>query len=53
VQHDVAQSTQTVAWIMAGIMVVAFVVARFWLPSGRVEDPLAEAARDPDAAPVA
>jgi MFS family permease len=33
----VADSTQTIAWIMAGIMLAAFVVAKVWLPRGRVE----------------
>jgi EmrB/QacA subfamily drug resistance transporter len=37
VQHDFAQSTQTIFYVMAGVMVVAFVVAHFSLPKGRVE----------------
>ena len=37
VQHDFAQSTQTVFYVMAGIMVVTFFVAHFWLPKDRVE----------------
>jgi EmrB/QacA subfamily drug resistance transporter len=31
VRLDIAHSTQTVVWIMAGIMVAAFVVAKLWL----------------------
>jgi hypothetical protein len=37
VQHDFAQSTQTIFYVMAGIMAVTFVVAHFWLPKDRVE----------------
>jgi EmrB/QacA subfamily drug resistance transporter len=52
-QLAVADATQTVVWIMAGVMAAAFLVARLWLPSGRVEDPLAAEAdaADRDAAP--
>jgi EmrB/QacA subfamily drug resistance transporter len=51
VQLDVAQSTQVVVYAMAGIMVLAFLVARFGMPSGRVEEqPVIEP--DEDAAPV-
>lgn len=39
--HDVqlafAHSTQTVFYIMAGVMVASFIVALRWLPRGRVE----------------
>ena len=39
--HDVqiafAQSTQTVFYIMAGVMVATFIVAVRWLPRGRLE----------------
>ncbi|MDW5595722.1 MFS transporter [Conexibacter stalactiti] len=50
-QLDVAHATQTVVWIMAGVMAAAFLVARLWMPSGRVEDPLeAAAAADETAA---
>ena len=39
--HDVqlafAHSTQTVFYIMAGVMVATFIVAVRWLPRGRVE----------------
>ena len=48
IQVDVADSAKLVAWIMAGIMVAAFVVARAFMTSGRAEDPLTEPA--PDAA---
>ncbi len=44
VQHDVAESTKVIAYVMAGIMAAAFVVARLWMTSGRVADPLEEAA---------
>ena len=37
VQHDFADSTQTIFYVMAGIMVVTFIVAHFWLPKDRVE----------------
>jgi EmrB/QacA subfamily drug resistance transporter len=46
IEKDVALSTRTVVWIMAGVMAAAFVVARLWMPSGRVEDPLEEAAHE-------
>lgn len=43
VQLDVAQSTQVVVYAMAGVMVVAFLVARFGMPRGRVEEqPIAD-----------
>ena len=35
---QVAQSTRTIAWIMAGVMAAAFVVALLWMPKGRAED---------------
>jgi EmrB/QacA subfamily drug resistance transporter len=35
VQHDFAQSTQTIFYAMAAVMVVAFVVALLGLPKGR------------------
>lgn len=37
VQLDVAHSAQTVVTIMAGIMVVAFLVSTFWMTPGKVE----------------
>ena len=42
IAHSVAHSTQTVAWIMAGIMAAAFLVARFWMPKDHVAAPVAE-----------
>ena len=36
VQHDFADATQTVFYVMAGIMVVTYVVAHFWLPKDRI-----------------
>jgi EmrB/QacA subfamily drug resistance transporter len=41
---EVADSTQTIAWMMAGIMAAAFVVAMLWLPRGRVTEVEAAAA---------
>jgi EmrB/QacA subfamily drug resistance transporter len=43
IQVDVADAAQVVAWIMAGVMVAAFVVARLWMTSGRAPDVIAEA----------
>ena len=39
VAHAVAvpDSTRTVAWVMAGIMLAAFVVAKVWLPKDRTD----------------
>jgi len=34
-----AQSTQTVFYIMAGVMAVTFLIALIWLPGGRVQSP--------------
>ncbi len=39
VQHDFAQSTQTVFFVMTGIMIATYIVAHFWLPKDRVVDP--------------
>jgi EmrB/QacA subfamily drug resistance transporter len=36
VRVDIAESTRTVAWIMAGVMALALAVALAWLPRGRV-----------------
>jgi EmrB/QacA subfamily drug resistance transporter len=44
VRLDIAHSTQTVVWVMAGVMAAAFVVAQVWMPRGRVEDAAAPAA---------
>jgi len=46
----VAHSTRTVAYIMAGIMAAAFVVAQLWLPRGRAEEADAAALAAPAAA---
>ncbi len=40
VQLAVAHSTQTVFYIMAGVMLATFLVALRWLPPGRVEAPV-------------
>ncbi len=54
IQVDVADSTQLVVWGMAGIMAVAFVVAKIWMTDGRASDPLAEAAEaEPEAVSAA
>jgi EmrB/QacA subfamily drug resistance transporter len=44
VQHDFALSTRTVFYVMAGIMVVAYVVAHIAMPRGRVQADTAPAA---------
>lgn len=36
VQHDFAQATQTVFFIMAGILAATYVIAHIWLPKDRV-----------------
>jgi hypothetical protein len=38
VQLDIAHSTQTIAWVMAGIMAAAFIVAKLLMPAGRVAE---------------
>ena len=53
VQVAFAHSTQTVFYIMAGVMAVIFVVAVRWLPRGRVESPEEALAADPAAGPAA
>jgi EmrB/QacA subfamily drug resistance transporter len=50
VQLAYAQSTQTVFYIMAGVMALTFIVAVGWLPRGRVEVPEVLDTEDP--APV-
>jgi predicted MFS family arabinose efflux permease len=47
VQHDFALASRTVFYVMAGVMVLAFVVALIWMPSGKVTEQVAE----PDATP--
>jgi hypothetical protein len=48
--HDVqlafAHSTQTVFYIMAGVMAVTFLVSIRWLPRGRVEEAAAQDVSD-------
>jgi EmrB/QacA subfamily drug resistance transporter len=41
IQHDFAQASEVVFTIMAGVMVVAFIIAIRWMPRGRVDDPSA------------
>jgi EmrB/QacA subfamily drug resistance transporter len=41
-QVDVAHSAQTIAFIMAGVMAAALLVAAVMLPAGRVEEPAAQ-----------
>ncbi len=36
VRHDFAQSTQTVFYIMAGILAATYILAHIWLPKDRV-----------------
>jgi EmrB/QacA subfamily drug resistance transporter len=50
VQHDFANATQTIFYVMAGIMVLTFVVAHLWLPKDRVEA-VVEPGDEPVAAP--
>lgn len=51
VQLDVAHSTQVVVYAMAGIMVAAFVLARLFMPKGRLEEQSIEE-RAPVASPL-
>lgn len=46
VQLDYAMSTQTVFYIMAGVMAVCFVVALIWSPSGRMEEIVLDGGED-------
>jgi EmrB/QacA subfamily drug resistance transporter len=39
VQRDIAESTRTVVWIMAGVMTAAFLVAVALMPHGRAAEP--------------
>ena len=39
-------STQTVFYIMAGVMAVCFVVALIWSPSGRMEEIVLDGGED-------
>jgi EmrB/QacA subfamily drug resistance transporter len=42
VQHDFAESTQTVFYVMGGVMVVCYVAAHLWMPRGKVEEAVPE-----------
>ena len=42
VQHDFAESTQTVFYVMGGVMVVCYVAAHLWMPRGKVEETVPE-----------
>jgi fucose permease len=46
VQHDFALSTRTVFYVMAGVLVLAYVVAQLAMPSGRMEAELEPAAAE-------
>jgi hypothetical protein len=35
-----AHSTQTIFYVMAGVMAVSFLIALRWLPRGRLEQPV-------------
>lgn len=48
VRQDFAEATQTVFYVMTGILIVTYVVSHFWLPKDRVTDP-ATAAVDAEA----
>jgi hypothetical protein len=54
VQHDFALSTRVVFYAMAGVMVVAFVVALIGMPAGKVDEVIdgPESDADPDPQPV-
>jgi len=38
VQHDFAESTQVVFYVMAGVMVLCYVAAHLWMPRGKAEE---------------
>ena len=48
-----AQSTQTIFYVMAGVMAVTFLIALIWLPGGRVAAPDEAPGEDPAAAQAA
>lgn len=53
IQVDVAESTQLIVYLMAGLMAVAFLVAVTRLPAGRLEElPVTEAGEAEEAAPA-
>jgi EmrB/QacA subfamily drug resistance transporter len=47
VQHDFALASRTVFYVMAGVMVIGFVVALIWMPSGKVEEQMPEPGDSP------
>jgi hypothetical protein len=49
VQHDFAESTQVVFYVMGGVMVLCYVAAHLWMPRGKAE----EAVPEPPAAATA
>jgi EmrB/QacA subfamily drug resistance transporter len=51
VQHDFALSSRTVFYIMAGVMLVSFVVAVAGMPAGRAVEPEPEPALEPEPPP--
>jgi EmrB/QacA subfamily drug resistance transporter len=53
IQLDYANATETVLYAMAGAMVVAFVVALIWMPSGKVDPDDPEKVSGEEAAPGA
>ena len=53
IQLDYANATETVFYGMAGVMVVAFVVALIWMPGGKVDPDAPETVSGEDAAPGA
>jgi hypothetical protein len=42
IPHDFALATQSVFYVMAGVMALAFVVAVATMPAGKVEEPVVE-----------
>jgi hypothetical protein len=52
VQDDFAQSTRVVFYAMAGVMVVAFIVALIGMPAGKVEEVIEAPGGEPDPAPA-
>jgi EmrB/QacA subfamily drug resistance transporter len=53
VQVAYAHSTQTIFYIMAGVMAATFLVAVRWVPGGRVEEPEEAEQAEPQPAPSA
>jgi EmrB/QacA subfamily drug resistance transporter len=42
VQHDFAESTQTVFYVMGGMMVLCYIAAHLWMSRGKVEEAVPE-----------